>query len=195
MEGYEIYTDEQLIQRLRDGDESVMDYILNKYKPLVRKECNTLYLIGAEKDDLIQEGMIGLFKAVRDYKESESHFYHFAKLCIDRQLYSAIDKAKRKKHQPLNEYVSFFVDENENGGVLEDFLGQNTMSPEQMIIEQEKFEEFKKRLQKDLSGMENEVLKHYLDGNDYIQIADIMGKSPKSIDNALQRIRQKIKRK
>ena len=82
MEGYEIYTDEQLIQRLRDGDESVMDYILNKYKPLVRRECNTLYLIGAENDDLIQEGMIGLFKAVRDYKESESHFYHFAKKLI-----------------------------------------------------------------------------------------------------------------
>ena len=87
MEGYEKYTDEQLIQQFRDGDDAVMDYILNKYKPLVRKECNTLYLIGAEDDDLIQEGMIGLFKAVRDYKSSESHFYHFARLCIDRQLY------------------------------------------------------------------------------------------------------------
>ena len=153
MEGYEKYTDEQLIQQFRDGDDAVMDYILNKYKPLVRKECNTLYLIGAEDDDLIQEGMIGLFKAVRDYKSSESHFYHFARLCIDRQLYSAIDKAKRKKHQPLNEYVSFSIEENENGGVLEDFLGHEAMSPEQMMIEQEKLEEFKKRLQKNLSGM------------------------------------------
>ena len=175
MEGYEKYTDEQLIQQFRDGDDAVMDYILNKYKPLVRKECNTLYLIGAEDDDLIQEGMIGLFKAVRDYKSSESHFYHFARLCIDRQLYSAIDKAKRKKHQP--------------------FLGHEAMSPEQMIIEQEKLEEFKKKLQKNLSGMENEVLNYYLEGNNYTQIADIMGKSPKAIDNALQRIRQKIKRK
>lgn len=195
MEGYEKYTDEQLIQQFRDGDDAVMDYILNKYKPLVGKECNTLYLIGAEDDDLIQEGMIGLFKAVRDYKSSESHFYHFARLCIDRQLYSAIDKAKRKKHQPLNEYVSFSIEENENGGVLEDFLGHEAMSPEQMMIEQEKLEEFKKRLQKNLSGMENEVLNYYLEGNNYTQIADIMGKSPKAIDNALQRIRQKIKRK
>ena len=195
LEGYEKYTDEQLIQQFRDGDDAVMDYILNKYKPLVRKECNTLYLIGAEDDDLIQEGMIGLFKAVRDYKSSESHFYHFARLCIDRQLYSAIDKAKRKKHQPLNEYVSFSIEENENGGVLEDFLGHEAMSPEQMMIEQEKLEEFKKRLQKNLSGMENEVLNYYLEGNNYTQIADIMGKSPKAIDNALQRIRQKIKRK
>ena len=185
MEGYEKYTDEQLIQQFRDGDDAVMDYILNKYKPLVRKECNTLYLIGAEDDDLIQEGMIGLFKAVRDYKSSESHFYHFARLCIDRQLYSAIDKAKRKKHQPLNEYVSFSIEENENGGVLEDFLGHEAMSPEQMMIEQEKLEEFKKRLQKNLSGMENEVLNYYLEGNNYTQIADIMGKSPKAIDNAL----------
>lgn len=206
MECYEAYTDEQLIERLRSGEDVIMDYILNKYKPLVRKECNTLYLIGAEADDLIQEGMIGLFKAVRDYKIAEladerkelnadMRFYHFAKLCIDRQLYSAIENAKRKKHRPLNEYVSFSTDENDRGGVLEDFIGQDTMSPEQLIIEQEKLEEFKKRLKKELSDMENEVLGYYLDGNNYIQIADIMGKSPKAIDNALQRIRQKIKRK
>ena len=108
MKKYRELSDEQLIAALRDGDENIMDYILDKYKPLVLGKANAMYLIGGETDDLIQEGMIGLFKAIRDYRaERETSFFHFAELCINRQLYSAIEASNRKKHAPLNSYVSF----------------------------------------------------------------------------------------
>ena len=195
MEDYSLYTDEQLIRCLREGNDHIMDYLLKKYKPLVRKKANALYLIGGETEDLIQEGMIGLFKAIRDYKEDkDSGFYNFAQLCIARQLYSALEASNRKKHIPLNTYVSFSQDETKTYN-LEDCLTQDLLSPEQIFIEQEKFDEFKEHLLGQLSKMEKNVLSLYLDGNDYIQIAQIMDKTPKSIDNALQRIRQKLKRK
>ena len=109
MAGYQGMTDEQLIEKLRDGDQAIMDYLMEKYKNLVRKEANAMYLLGGDTDDLIQEGMIGLFKAVRDYKiGSEASFYTFAKLCVSRQMYSAIEASKRKKHSPLNSYVSLY---------------------------------------------------------------------------------------
>ena len=187
MEGYEKYTDEQLIQQFRDGDDAVMDYILNKYKPLVRKECNTLYLIGAEDDDLIQEGMIGLFKAVRDYKSSESHFYHFARLCIDRQLYTAIQVCHRQKHLPLNTYVPLDAGED---SVLQDHWSEN---PETIMIDRENAETLMQGIRKMLSPMENQVLTYYLDGYTYMQMGEFLNKSPKSMYNALQRIREKIR--
>lgn len=106
---YDACTDEELIERLRQGETEITDYILEKYKPLVRKYANAMYLIGGETDDLIQEGMIGLFKAIRDFcLDKDSSFFHFAGLCIHRQLYSAIEASNRKKHQPLNSYLSFF---------------------------------------------------------------------------------------
>lgn len=187
MGNYTSLTDEELILRLREGDEDVTDYLLEKYKPLVRKKANTMFLIGGETDDLIQEGMIGLFKAVRDYKDDkESSFYHFAELCINRQIYSALEASNRKKHLPLNSYVSF-------ESSLEENFSDESISPEQLIIEQEIQEEFFARLQSQLSEMENEVLSFYLEGLNYIQIADKLEREPKSIDNALQRIRQKTK--
>lgn len=187
MGNYTSLTDEELILRLREGDEDVTDYLLEKYKPLVRKKANTMFLIGGETDDLIQEGMIGLFKAVRDYKDDkETSFYHFAELCINRQIYSALEASNRKKHLPLNSYVSF-------ESSLEENFSDESISPEQLIIEQEIQEEFFARLQSQLSEMENEVLSFYLEGLNYIQIADKLEREPKSIDNALQRIRQKTK--
>lgn len=190
---YEAFSDEELIEKLRQGENDITDYILEKYKPLVRKKTNAMYLIGGETEDLIQEGMIGLFKAIRDYRpDKDASFYHFAELCINRQLYSALEASNRKKHQPLNSYISLSEQDNQ-GAVAAELLVDQERGPEQMVIEQELWEEYKKRLEQNLSKMENKVLQYYLDGNHYIQIAEIMGKSPKSIDNALQRIRQKIR--
>ncbi len=190
---YEAFSDEELIEKLRQGENDITDYILEKYKPLVRKKTNAMYLIGGETEDLIQEGMIGLFKAIRDYRpDKDASFYHFAELCINRQLYSALEASNRKKHQPLNSYISL-SDQDNQGVVAAELLVDQERGPEQMVIEQELWEEYKKRLEQNLSKMENKVLQYYLDGNHYIQIAEIMGKSPKSIDNALQRIRQKIR--
>ena len=190
---YEAFSDEELIEKLRQGEDDITDYILEKYKPLVRKKTNAMYLIGGETEDLIQEGMIGLFKAIRDYKpDKDASFYHFAELCINRQLYSALEASNRKKHQPLNSYISLSEQEHPDA-VAAELLVDKESGPEQTVIEQEVWEEYKKRLAQKLSRMENQVLQYYLDGNPYIQIAEMMGKSPKSIDNALQRIRQKIR--
>lgn len=190
---YEAFSDEELIEKLRQGEDDITDYILEKYKPLVRKKTNAMYLIGGETEDLIQEGMIGLFKAIRDYKpDKDASFYHFAELCINRQLYSALEASNRKKHQPLNSYISLSEQEHPDA-VAAELLVDKESGPEQTVIEQEVWEEYKKRLAQKLSRMENQVLQYYLDGNHYIQIAEMMDKSPKSIDNALQRIRQKIR--
>lgn len=192
---YDEYTDEELIRMLRTQDEdSITDHLMEKYKPLVRKKTNALFLMGGETEDLIQEGMIGLFKAIRDFcDDRDSSFYHFAELCINRQLYSALQASNRKKHQPLNSYVSLSVEQPDDGRVLEEFLTEGyAQNPEEMIIKHEVWVEFQKKLWKNLSKMEQQVLQFYLDGCSYTQIAERMNKSPKSIDNALQRIRQKI---
>lgn len=191
---YKNYTDEELIRMLRDGKTDIADYIMEKYKPLVRKKTNAMYLIGGESEDLIQEGMIGLFKAVRDYREDkETSFFSFADLCINRQLYSALEASNRKKHLPLNNYVSYSNQEGSDGVKLEEMITEQTISPEQMFIEQEGQEEFAQKLQENLSAMEKTVLYLYLEGNSYTQIASILSKSPKSVDNSLQRIKAKIK--
>ncbi len=191
---YTTYTDEELIRMLRAGETHIADYIMEKYKPLVRKKTNAMYLIGGETEDLIQEGMIGLFKAVRDYKDDkETSFFSFADLCISRQLYSALEASNRKKHSPLNNYISFSNQDEDTGMSLEDVVTDQNISPEQILIEQEGREEFFQKLKETLSAMERTVLYLYLEGNTYTQIAEIMGKAPKSIDNTLQRIRGKIK--
>ena len=194
MNKYDDYTDEQLIHMLREqSSDTITDHLMEKYKPLVRKMANALFLIGGETEDLIQEGMIGLFKAVRDFREDkDTSFYHFAKLCINRQLCSALSASNRKKHQPLNSYVSLSAEEQEDGRTMENLLIGYTDNPEEMVIEQELWDEFQRSLWNNLSKMEQRVLQLYLDGNSYTQIAERMDKTPKSIDNALQRIRQKI---
>lgn len=190
---YANYTDEALIEKLRSGEEEIAEYIMEKYKPLVRKKANAMYLIGGETEDLIQEGMIGLFKAMRDYNpEKEASFFSFAELCVNRQLYSALEASNRKKHMPLNTYISFSNQDGSDGINLEQMLMDETASPEQMMIENEAKEEFFQRLQEKLSPMEKKVLYLYLEGNSYTQIAELMEKAPKSIDNSLQRIRGKI---
>jgi RNA polymerase sporulation-specific sigma factor len=195
VERYGEYTDEQLIERLRDGDARIMDFILDKYKPLVRKRANAMYLIGGETEDLIQEGMIGLFKAIRDYNPGrEASFFHFAELCINRQLYSAVEASNRKKHAPLNTYISFYAQgEAEGQPLVESLSAAGQQNPEEMLIDQENVEQFWKRVRGRLSKMEQQVLDAYLSGQNYQQIAQQMGKSPKAVDNALQRIKSKIR--
>ena len=194
MEAYQNLKDEELIEQLRLGDTKIMDFILDKYKPLVRKKANAMYLIGGDTDDLIQEGMIGLFKAIRDFsKEKESSFYHFAELCISRQIYTAVEASNRKKHAPLNTYISLYSGTNEDGVVLADSLMAGLEeNPEQMMIDQENMALFWEQLKECLSKLEREVLDYYLAGLNYQQIAEQMEKSPKSIDNALHRIKEKL---
>ena len=192
---YAKYSDEELIVQLRDGDHAITDYIMEKYKNLVRSKAQSMYILGADREDLIQEGMIGLFKAIRDYDESkEASFYHFAELCINRQIYSAIEASNRKKHAPLNSYISFYSDSNEDGVAVEDLLGADFLSnPEEVVIAQESQEILLQKLRAKLSKFEQNVLDDYLSGMNYQQIAEKMGKSPKAIDNALQRIKGKMK--
>ena len=161
---------------------------MEKYKELVRYKARAMFLIGGETDDLIQEGMIGLFKAVQNYQpDKDTSFQTFATLCIDRQLYSAIQNSNRQKHMPLNSYVSLSEEEQE------DIEGNWMESPEAIIIDQESTRALEQEIQKVLSPMENKVLNYYLRGYNYIKIAKLMNKTPKSIDNALQRIRGKIR--
>ena len=196
-QNYAEIADEVLLAN-RNGEndaDAITDYLCDKYKNLVRKKANALYLIGAEKEDLIQEGMIGLFKAIRDFDATkEVSFYHFAKLCISRQMYHAIEASQRLKHAPLNSYVSFFEETGKEGGItLEDVLEADTdQDPEKLLILRESYRDFYDGLEQRLSPMEKQVCELYLQGINYHKIADILGKSSKSIDNALQRIRKKI---
>ena len=195
MEQYRNLSDEELIAALRGGEKRLMDYILNKYKPLVLRKANAMYLIGGDTEDLIQEGMIGLFKAIRDYREEkETSFFHFAELCINRQLYSAVEASNRKKHAPLNSYVSFYSQSGEEGKPLAETLPTDDAdNPEQLVIDQENVRLFLERARDSLSPMERLVLDESLAGLNYLQIAKKLGKSPKSIDNALSRIKAKIR--
>ena len=182
---YQKLADEELIQKLRGGDERIMDYILEKYKPLVLRKANAMFW------------MIGLFKAIRDYRsDREASFFHFAELCINRQLYSAVEASNRKKHVPLNTYVSFYSQTTEEGKSLAETLLTDQMDdPEQLVIEQENFTAFWEQLREQLSALERQVLDAYLEGKNYRQIAEELGKSPKTIDNALSRIKGKIRQR
>lgn len=192
---YEQMTDEQLIRKLREGDSHIIDYLMEKYKNLVRKEANAMYLLGGETDDLIQEGMIGLFKAVQDYDTNqESSFFSFAKLCITRQMYSAIEASKRKKHGPLNSYVSFYEKNGEAATLLETMEAGEESNPEKLLVSQEYTNILQSRLKENLSDLENRVLYLHLLGTDYKTIATLLDRSPKTIDNALQRIKSKTEK-
>lgn len=195
MANYEQMTDGQLIGKLRQGDKNIIDYIMEKYKNLVRKEANAMYLLGGENDDLIQEGMIGLFKAVQDYDvRQETSFYSFARLCITRQMYSAIEASKRKKHRPLNFYISLYETSEEQGPLMETMAAGHESNPEELLVSREYAELLEIKLGESLSDLENRVLYLHLLGTDYRTIARLLDKSPKTIDNALQRIKGKTEK-
>lgn len=192
-------SENDIINLAQNKEDSAMEYLLEKYKPLVRQKTRKLFLIDGDKDDLIQEGMIGLFKAVRDYQAGkDAAFRTFADLCILRQLYSAIKKSNRLKNQPLNSYISIYSDEfNDADELAGDRTvissgSDNIANPEAIVIDRESAVDMQNQMFDKLSKMEREVLKRYLDGMTYQEIAADMEKSPKSIDNALQRIKGKI---
>ena len=189
---YDAYSDRELIQMLREGETPVAEYLMDKYKTLVRKKARALYLAGGDQEDLLQEGMLGLYKAVREYQpEKEASFQTFAGLCISRQMYSAVVSAQRKKHRPLNTSISL----NELAENQEEYSLGIAESPESILLDQEATETLKKEIEKQLSPFETKVLNLYLSGLDYLQIAEELDKPAKSIDNALQRIRAKVNRK
>lgn len=194
---YNAMTDEQLIVNLRSGETDIMDYLMVKYKYMVRRKAREMFLIGGENDDLIQEGMIGLMKAVQSYDAQQGNsFQSFAELCVSRQMYSAIEASKRKKHLPLNSYVSLYEtgedgDENRDVPLIDTIQPQVDNNPEALYFGKEYTEVFIENLKDSLSSLENHVLYLHLMGTDYRTIADILNKSPKTVDNALQRIKTK----
>lgn len=191
---YDTMTDEQLIHRLRAGEKEITDYIMDKYKFLVKKKAKAMFLLGGENDDLIQEGMIGLFKAVQDYDEAQgTSFYSFADLCISRQMYTAIEASKRQKHIPLNSYISLY-DEGEDQPLIESIQSIRDRNPEEMFLDKEYTEMIKAELEKNLSDLESRVFYLHMQGIDYQTIAKLLDKSSKSVDNALQRIKNKIEK-
>ncbi|MBE5951378.1 MAG: RNA polymerase sporulation sigma factor SigH [Lachnospiraceae bacterium] len=195
---FEKKTDEELIGEIVAGNTAAMDFLMDKYKNLVRGKAKALFLVGADKEDLIQEGMIGLYKAIRDFDaEKEASFRSFAELCITRQMYTAIKNSNTKKNQPLNNYVSFdtMVLPDESEGTMEDVLfaeAEKISNPEQMVIDKESASVLEYTLVGRLSKMEREVLFYYLRDYNYNQIATALKKEPKAVDNALQRIKKKL---
>ena len=195
------YSDEEIIENVREGEASGMDELFERYKNVVRSIASTMYLIGGETEDLIQEGMIGLFKAVQEYDPGrDASFGTFARLCITRQIYSAVKASGRKKHIPLNTYVSLYEetkDDDESGRSVEvkDMLrASDSTEPEQVVLSNEKSKEIERAIDEELSSFEKNVLELYVTGMSYSEIADVLGKNEKATDNAIQRIRGKLRR-
>ena len=193
-------TDEQLLCDYKKGNQEIMDYLMVKYKSMVRKKARAMYLLGGENEDLIQEGMIGLIKAVRDFDLTQkTSFSSFAELCVSRQMYSAIEASNRKKHLPLNSYVSLYEDSEQVGEgrslpLIDTIESSKENDPEVLYFGKEYTEAFAEQLKELLSPLENHVLYLHLMGTDYRTIAELLGKSPKSVDNALQRIKTKAQK-
>jgi len=190
--------DEELIEDARSGNNRTLEYIINKYKNFVRAKARTYFLIGADREDIIQEGMIGLYKAIRDFRVDKlSSFRAFAELCITRQIITAIKTATRQKHIPLNSYVSLNkpIFDEESDRTLMDVIGEESISdPEEMIINREEFNGIEEKMSEILSGLEWEVLSLYLQGKSYQEIAEDLDRHVKSIDNALQRVKRKLEK-
>ena len=196
---YESFSDEELIIRLRDGDNRITEYIIEKYKDLVRKKSQSMYILGADHEDLLQEGMIGLFKAIRDYDAGrDASFYTFAELCVTRQIYTAVQSAGRKKHSFLNSYVSLYENQERNGEeypeLIQELVAWNPKNPEELMIDQENLESLERMIEQELSSFEKQVLELCLTGMSYTEIARVLGKTDKATDNALQRIKTKIRK-
>lgn len=195
---YNTMLDEEVIGDARAGNSKALEYLINKYKSFVRAKARTYFLIGADREDIIQEGMIGLYKAIRDFREDKlSSFRAFAELCITRQIITAIKTATRQKHIPLNSYVSLNrpIFDEESDRTLMDIISEESVSdPEEMIINREEFNGIEVKMGEILSGLEWEVLSLYLQGKSYQEIAEELNRHVKSIDNALQRVKRKLEK-
>ena len=190
--------DEEIVEDSRAGDDKALEYLINKYKGFVRAKARTYFLIGADREDIIQEGMIGLYKAIRDFRPDKlASFRAFAELCITRQIITAIKTATRQKHIPLNSYVSLnkpIYDEESDRTLLDVISGSKVTDPEELVISREEFVDIENKMVEFLSELEWQVLMFYLEGKSYQEIADDLSRHVKSIDNALQRVKRKLER-
>lgn len=198
-QGFESMTDEEVVALAQqDGEDAALEYLLNKYKNFVRAKARSYFLIGADHEDIVQEGMIGLYKAIRDFKpEKLSSFRAFAELCITRQIITAIKTATRQKHIPLNSYVSLnkpIYDDESDRTLLDVITEGRVANPEDMLISQEDVGLIEDKIGQMLSSLEREVLSAYLDGKSYQEIAQELDRHVKSIDNALQRVKRKLEK-
>ena len=197
-EVYEIMVDEEIVGLAQDGNSPAEEYLINKYKNFVRAKARSYFLIGADREDIIQEGMIGLYKAIRDFRGDKlSSFRAFAELCITRQIITAIKTATRQKHIPLNSYVSLnkpIYDEDSDRTLLDVISGSKITDPEELIISREEFDDIEEKMGEILSSLEWQVLMAYLEGKSYQEIARELDRHVKSIDNALQRVKRKLER-
>ena len=194
----EAMSDEDLVELVRQGDDEALEHLINKYKNFVRAKARSYFLIGADREDIVQEGMIGLYKSIRDFRDDKlASFKAFAELCITRQIITAIKTATRQKHIPLNSYVSLdkpIYDEDSDRTLLDVICGSRVTDPEELIINQEEFDDIEVRMGEILSDLERKVLMLYLDGRSYQEIAVDLKRHVKSIDNALQRVKRKLER-
>lgn len=188
-------SDEEVVALAQRGDEKALEHIIARYRNFVHMRAQPYFLIGADKDDIIQEGMIGLYKAVKGYKHQKASFKAFAGVCVSRQIISAVKSATRQKHIPLNSYISLdknVFDSEEDATLLDLLSDQSPQDPESILIDREHLDGIEYKINKTLSKLELEVLMYYLDGRTYQEIADLVRKDPKSVDNAIQRIKKKI---
>ncbi|SFG94795.1 RNA polymerase, sigma 30 subunit, SigH [Desulfotomaculum arcticum] len=195
---FQLMIDEEVVEFAREGDDIALEYLINKYKNFVRAKARSYFLIGADREDIIQEGMIGLYKAIRDFRMDKlSSFRAFAELCITRQIITAIKTATRQKHIPLNSYVSLnkpIYDEDSDRTLLDVISGSKISDPEELIISREEFDDIEEKMGEILSSLEWKVLMSYLEGKSYQEIAEDLKRHVKSIDNALQRVKRKLER-
>lgn len=194
----QVMLDEEVVEFARSGDNIAQEFLINKYKNFVRAKARSYFLIGADREDIIQEGMIGLYKAIRDFRVDKlSSFRAFAELCITRQIITAIKTATRQKHIPLNSYVSLnkpIYDEDSDRTLLDVISGSKVTDPEELVVSQEEFDDIEEKMSEILSALEWQVLMSYLEGKSYQEIAEDLDRHVKSIDNALQRVKRKLER-
>lgn len=192
-------TDEEILLAIKDNDDELaLEYLINKYRNFVRAKARSYFLIGADREDIIQEGMIGFYKAIRDFRNDKlSSFRAFAELCVTRQIITAIKTATRQKHIPLNSYISLnkpIYDEDSDRTLMDVLSGGKISDPEELVISREEFADIEKKMEEILSDLEWRVLMSYLDGKSYQEIAADLGRHVKSIDNALQRLKRKLEK-
>jgi RNA polymerase sporulation-specific sigma factor len=195
---FEEMPDEEIVEAAQTGDDLAQEFMINKYRNFVRAKARSYFLIGADREDIIQEGMIGLYKAIRDFKcDKLSSFRAFAELCITRQIITAIKTATRQKHIPLNSYISLnkpIYDEDSDRTLLDVISGTKISDPEELIISREEFDDIEEKMGEILSSLEWKVLMSYLEGKSYQEISVDLNRHVKSIDNALQRVKRKLER-
>ena len=198
VESYDSMLDEEIVLSAREGNATSLEFIINKYKNFVKAKARSYFLIGADKEDIVQEGMIGLYKAIRDFRNDKlSSFRAFAELCITRQIITAIKTATRQKHIPLNSYVSLnkpIYDEESDRTLLDILTATKITDPEELIISREELVSIESKIGEILSDLELEVLMSYLQGKSYQEIAFDLDRHVKSIDNALQRVKRKLEK-